>query len=137
MATNRDELPRPGWGQSNQGGATHWGNEGNHGNEGYYQGFDDSAATWDTRRPERNMTGRGPKNHTRTDERIMEEVCQRLTDDDRVDASEIEVRIRECEVTLLGEVDTRQTKGRPEDIALTRCMTALRLGDCEEEAKGP
>ena len=31
--------------------------------------------------------GRGPKDYTRSDDRIREEVCDRLTDDPRVDAS--------------------------------------------------
>jgi hypothetical protein len=96
---------------------THWGNAGNHGNEGYFQGFDQSQAMWDSRRPERNFAGRGPKNYTRSDERILEQVCERLTDNERIDASEIEVRVSNGEVTLLGEVDDRQTKRMAEDVA--------------------
>ena len=117
MATRRDEVPRPGWGQSNQGGVTHWGNAGNHGTEGYFQGFDQPQAMWDGRRPERNFAGRGPRNYSPSDERILEEVCDRLTDDDRIDASEIEVRVSNGEVTLLGEVEDRHTKRMAEDVA--------------------
>jgi hypothetical protein len=96
---------------------THWGNEGNHGNEGYFQGYDTPDGIWDSRRPERRFAGVGPKNYTRRDESILEQVCQRLTDDEHVDASEFEVRVEHGEVTLLGEVEDRRMKRRAEDIA--------------------
>jgi osmotically-inducible protein OsmY len=65
----------------------------------------------------RGYRGRGPKGYRRTDERLMEEICDRLTDDDDIDASEIEVRVENCEVTLNGTVDNRDEKRRAEDIA--------------------
>jgi hypothetical protein len=37
--------------------------------------------------------GRGPKGYTRPDERIWEEVCDRLTDDPLLDASDMEVKV--------------------------------------------
>ena len=61
--------------------------------------------------------GRGPKNYTRSDERIREDVNDRLSDDPWLDASEIEVQVSKCEVTLTGSVDTRDDKRRAEDIA--------------------
>src|SRR5215212_4361151 len=61
--------------------------------------------------------GRGPKGYTRSDDRIREDVSDRLTDDPRVDASEIEVSVSGGEVTLSGTVDSRQAKRRAEDIA--------------------
>jgi osmotically-inducible protein OsmY len=60
--------------------------------------------------------GRGPKGYTRSDERIREDVNERLTDDPYVDASEIEVSVSGCEVTLSGTVDSREAKRRAEDI---------------------
>src|SRR5215212_7366605 len=61
--------------------------------------------------------GRGPKGYTRSDERIREDLCDRLTDDPTVDASEIEVTVTNREVTLSGTVDSREVKRRAEDIA--------------------
>jgi osmotically-inducible protein OsmY len=61
--------------------------------------------------------GRGPKGWHRPDDRIREEVSERLTDDPHVDASEIEVRVEAGEVTLSGTIDDRQAKRRAEDIA--------------------
>ncbi len=60
--------------------------------------------------------GRGPKNYTRSDDRIREDVNDRLSDDPFVDASEIEVQVSGCEVTLSGTVDSREAKRRAEDI---------------------
>src|SRR3954467_4343085 len=60
---------------------------------------------------------RGPKGYTRSDDRIREDVCDRLTDDPRVDASEIEVNVSNREVTLSGTVDSREARRRAEDIA--------------------
>ena len=61
--------------------------------------------------------GRGPKGYTRSDERIREDVNDRLTDDWVVDASDIEVAVRNGDVTLSGTVDSRQAKRRAEDCA--------------------
>ncbi|MDF2689567.1 MAG: hypothetical protein K0Q80_2533, partial [Microvirga sp.] len=61
--------------------------------------------------------GRGPKGYTRSDERIREDVNERLTDDPYVDASEIDVGVSSCEVTLSGTVDSREAKRRAEDCA--------------------
>jgi len=61
--------------------------------------------------------GRGPKGYTRSDERIREDVSDRLTDDPYVDASEIEVNVSGSEVTLTGTVDSREARRRAEDIA--------------------
>jgi hypothetical protein len=61
--------------------------------------------------------GRGPKGYKRSDERIKEDVCDRLSMDDEVDASDITVSVRNGEVTLDGSVETRKMKHRAEDIA--------------------
>jgi len=61
--------------------------------------------------------GRGPKNYVRSDERIREDVSDRLSDDSWLDASDIEVTVASCEVTLSGQVHTRDDKRRAEDIA--------------------
>lgn len=61
--------------------------------------------------------GRGPKTYTRSDERIREDLNDRLTDDAWLDASEIEVQVGAGEVTLAGAVERRADKRRAEDIA--------------------
>ena len=61
--------------------------------------------------------GRGPKGYVRSDERIREDVCERLTYDPDVDASDIEVSVSDCEVTLAGTVASRHEKRRAEDCA--------------------
>jgi hypothetical protein len=58
----------------------------------------------------------GPKNFQRLDHRIYEDVCERLTDDDRIDASEIQVSVANGEVTLTGRVRSRQAKRRATDV---------------------
>jgi osmotically-inducible protein OsmY len=61
--------------------------------------------------------GRGPRGYTRSDERIREDVCERLCEHGFVDASDIEVRVLSGEVTLLGAVRERQEKRIAEDVA--------------------
>ena len=61
--------------------------------------------------------GRGPKNLSRSDERIREDVSEWLLDDDHIDASDIEVTVANGEVTLSGTVPDRLQRRRAEDIA--------------------
>ena len=61
--------------------------------------------------------GRGPRNYRRSDERIREEVNDRLTDDPHLDATHIEVAVQNREVTLTGTVRNRSEKRHAEDIA--------------------
>ena len=66
-----------------------------------------------------DYTGRGPKNYRRSDQRIQEEVCDRLTSDPHVDASEIQVNVKDGEVTLEGTVAERHMKRLAEDCVET------------------
>lgn len=66
---------------------------------------------------EKNFQGMGPKGFERTDERIWEEVCQKLTDDIWVDASDIEVEVKYGYVYLRGEVVNRQMKKAAGSVA--------------------
>ncbi len=61
--------------------------------------------------------GRGPKGYQRSDERILEDVNDRLTDDPHIDASEIDVSVSGREVTLNGTVNSRFEKRHAEDLA--------------------
>jgi osmotically-inducible protein OsmY len=69
------------------------------------------------RRQDRQHRGKGPRGYTRSDERIKEDVSDRLTDDWAIDASDVEVDVENCEVTLTGEVSSRDDKRRAEDVA--------------------
>ncbi|TAJ70580.1 MAG: BON domain-containing protein [Phenylobacterium sp.] len=64
----------------------------------------------------RGARGRGPKGYQRSDERISDEVHQRLTDDAWLDASEINVAVANGDVTLSGTVESREAKHRAERI---------------------
>jgi osmotically-inducible protein OsmY len=61
--------------------------------------------------------GRGPKGYRRSDERIREDINDRFTDNDFLDASDIEVIVSEGEATLTGIVKDRNSKRLAEDIA--------------------
>jgi hypothetical protein len=62
------------------------------------------------------FSGRGPRGYRRSDERIREDVCQCLTDDDHIDASNIEVTVKDREVMLTGTVTSRMQKRHAEDV---------------------
>ena len=63
------------------------------------------------------FVGLGPKGWTRSDERIKEDICERLTAHGDIDASDIEVEVKDGEVTLGGTVTDRRTKRMAEDEA--------------------
>lgn len=65
---------------------------------------------------QRRYRGRGPKGYRRSDDRIKEDVNDRLSEG-YLDASEIEVSVTNAEVTLTGTVNSRSDKRRAEDIA--------------------
>jgi osmotically-inducible protein OsmY len=67
--------------------------------------------------PRPSYRGVGPKNYERSDDRIREDVCERLSQDAYVDASDIEVTVSGGIVTLAGTIDARGSKRRAEDIA--------------------
>jgi len=66
---------------------------------------------------QRQHRGRGPKGYKRSDERIREDVNDRLSDDYYLDASDVEVSVSNTEVTLTGTVNSRSDKRRAEDLA--------------------
>ena len=66
---------------------------------------------------QRQHRGRGPKGYRRSDERIKEDVNDRLSDDYYLDASDVEVMVENTEVTLTGTVRNRNDKRRAEDLA--------------------
>jgi osmotically-inducible protein OsmY len=61
--------------------------------------------------------GKGPRGYTRSDDRIRDDVNDRLTDDWLLDATYITVTVSNGEVTLDGTVSGRDSKRRAEDLA--------------------
>ncbi len=64
-----------------------------------------------------SFAGRGPRGYRRADDRIREEVCEQLTDHPLIDASDVDVDVRDGVVTLTGRVAARAEKHLAEDIA--------------------
>ncbi len=112
---------RVGWGLQNSGGGPQgygWGGgwQGGYGPRfggGFGGGLAGSAGI---RRPGRHA-GVGPKGYSRSEERIEEEVNERLTAHPDIDATEVIVRVHNREVTLEGEVEDRHSRRLAEDIA--------------------
>lgn len=61
--------------------------------------------------------GKGPKNYSRSDERIREDLNEKLTESDEIDASGISVEVNNGIATLTGVVEQRWMKHRAEDLA--------------------
>jgi hypothetical protein len=72
---------------------------------------------WRNYEPQGTYSGRGPKNYQRSDDRVREEICDCMTDDPMLDASEITVEVNKGEVMLSGTVTSRDQKRRAEDVA--------------------
>lgn len=96
------------------------------GDRGWWDRTSDEISSWfgdeqASRRREadyrRDHRGRGPKNYSRSDDRIREDINDRLTESSFIDASEIDVAVSDHEVTLTGTVETRYEKRMAEDIA--------------------
>ena len=115
-----------------QGGSQDYGQRGSQGQGGSpsYRATLDSGQFWPstsgsgqagwTQGQGQSFRGQGPKGYERSDERLKEMICEKLTDDDDIDAREISVEVSEREVTLTGTVPDRQTKFRAEDL-VERC----------------
>jgi osmotically-inducible protein OsmY len=71
---------------------------------------------WRDQSQSRDFRGKGPKGYKRNDERISDEVHERLTDDPYIDASNINIAVSGGEVTLSGTVEHRDAKHRAERI---------------------
>lgn len=92
------------------------------GERGLFERAGDELRSWfgdrdARRRREIDHRGRGPKNYARSDERICDDINDRLTEDVWIDASEIEVTVTSGEVVLSGTVEDRPSKRRAEDCA--------------------
>lgn len=66
---------------------------------------------------------RMPRSYRRSDERVREDICERLSADPRVDPGDVSVEVREGRVVLAGTVPERRMKYLIEDIA-AECLRA-------------
>lgn len=132
--TGRGDFGRMGYGRSgyDYGRGGHYGGRERDDDRGFFERAGDEMASWfgddDAERRRRmdawrgdsgaqHHRGRGPRGYARSDERIREDVNERLTDDPYLDASDIEVTVSGAEITLSGTVEDRRAKRRAEDIA--------------------
>ena len=131
MGRERDWGREPGRGEWTRGdyGRGEWGGQGA-GGFGTYAGREESgwradrdwgryAGLGQNRESEMRgpHTGRGPRSYQRSDERIREDVCERLCQHGYLDASDIDVRVQNGEVTMQGSVSDRVAKRNAEDVA--------------------
>ena len=124
------------------------GNNYNNPERGWWDRTRDEVSSWfgddDAERRRRmdelrdeNHRGKGPKNYKRSPERIKEDVNDKLSDHWMLDASNIEVEVKNSEVTLNGTVNNRNDKRRSEDIAdsvsgVTHVQNNLRVSKTED-----
>ena len=64
----------------------------------------------------RGYRGKGPKGYARSDERLQEDISERLMDNDAIDASGVSVQCKDGIVTLEGTVSERRMKHNIEDL---------------------
>lgn len=82
----------------------------------------------------RDYRGVGPRNYTRSDERIREDLNERLTEAHDLDASGLTVEVEGGVATLAGRVPERWMKHRAEDLAdacigVTEVRNQILVGD--------
>jgi osmotically-inducible protein OsmY len=113
---------------------------------GFFDKAGDEVASWfgdrdAARRREQDHRGSGPANYTRSDQRILEDVCDTITHDRMVDGRQIQVTVQDGEVTLDGTVSSRQQKRRAEDLAedlagVKHVQNNLRVQDSSDSTSG-
>lgn len=90
--------------------------------EGWWDRMTNEVSSWFTGdeyddRSGESYRGRGPRGYTRSDDRIKEDINDRLTDHYAIDASDLDVDVNGREVILTGTVNSRHQKRLAEDIA--------------------
>jgi hypothetical protein len=100
----------------------------------YMPDNDDNRSQLELKYNQASYRGKGPRGYHRSDERILEDVNDRLSDDVFIDASNIDVKIENGNAILTGHVDSREAKRRAADIAesvrgVTNVENRLRVGE--------
>lgn len=117
--SRRDEFDRSGWRSSaaSQRDAGGYGRERNFESRGIDEDTPISWSYTEVWMIPGPYAGHGPRGYQRADERIKDEVCDRLTQHGRIDARDIDVSVSNGEVTLRGSVNGRHAKRQAEDVA--------------------
>lgn len=132
-ATNRRDSPSRGE-MGRQDGHTD-----THGSAGFRQ---QGKRYWFDESDQRaGFRGTAPRGYQRSDERLRELACERLTEAD-LDASDIEVKVSQGVVTLEGSVRARWMKHQAEDIiddlgGVKDIQNKLRVGSASEASTAP
>lgn len=79
--------------------------------------FDSRSRTSNDSSGRGEFFGKGPKNYTRADQRMEEDINEQLTRHPYLDATDIEVKVKDGSATLTGTVRTKECKRTAEDIA--------------------
>jgi hypothetical protein len=69
--------------------------------------------------PASKHAGKGPRNYRRADVRLYDEVCDALERHDEIDASDVEVSVRDGHVTLTGSVADGSTVELAGDVVVS------------------
>ncbi|MCC2678578.1 MAG: hypothetical protein K0R29_1154 [Pseudobdellovibrio sp.] len=67
-------------------------------------------------KPAPTHAGKGPKGYRRSDDRIREDVCEALSSHPEIDASDMEVDVKDGLVIFKGSVESRLVKRMAEDL---------------------
>lgn len=129
---------RYGGGQQGYGGSSQWAGSGGgyqggqqgYGSQGYGEGYGSRAQGYGSQgygsqgqgygaQPGRSRRP-GPKGYTRTDERLKEDICEKLMEADELDVEAVSIEVKEGHVTLEGTVKDRRMKHSIED-----CVDAI------------
>jgi osmotically-inducible protein OsmY len=92
-----------------------YGNQG-HGTQGSFERAGQGGFGQERGRQGRHY-GKGPRNYKRSDDRIREEISDRLMEHPDIDASQVDVEVSDGEVVLRGTVEERHVKRELEDLA--------------------
>ncbi|MBL8954864.1 MAG: BON domain-containing protein [Myxococcaceae bacterium] len=111
---DRDDEP----GYRGYGHGAGWGNSGDQTTGRMYgsSGFGNDRNPYAGQGTTEQKFARGPKGYKRSDERIKEDVCDRIWHMGNVDASDVEVSVSNGEVTLTGTVRDRGAKWQLESM---------------------
>ena len=96
------------------------------GGRGWFEGWTDAM-----RHEEGPHVGRGPRNYKRPDNRIEEEINERLSRHGMIDATDIEVSVQNGDVVLRGFANGRQNKRLAEDI----CYSVFGVKDVQNQIR--
>lgn len=105
---------------------------------GEYSRWQGQSQNWQNRG---RFSGMGPEGYQRSDDRIKEDINDRLTQHGDIDASHINVQVNNGDVTLTGDVDDRWMKRMAEDVAesvsgVKDVRNELKTGHAEHRNQG-